>query len=209
MTTQTKADARHLAMRPQGLAGRAFGVMMEAMNAPAYAFALDLLAMGPKSDVLEVGFGTGRMIELLLAAGQGRVFGVDPTATMLEVARAKPGVRRAGDRAQLRLGGDADLDWIGQSVDRVVANHSFQFWPEPEATVRRLRGLLRPGGQVVLVLRDHTASAPDWLPNPLSRQVDEAQAAVGLFERNGFAARLVRRGRVVGLTAETRAPNHR
>ena len=206
MAKQRKDEAVHLAMRPQGLAGRAFGVAMEAINTPAYAFALELLAVGERDDVLEIGFGTGRMIELLLAATRGRVFGVDPTPTMVEVARAKPGVARAAARAVLRLGGDRDLDWLGQPVDRVVANHSFQFWPDPAATVRRLHDLLRPDGRIVLVLRDHTTATPDWLPNPLSKQTDEALTAVQLFEQNGFRAQLVHRGRMVGLVADKPTP---
>jgi len=40
--------------------GRLFGVLMEAINRPAYRFALELLELGPASDVLEIGFGTGR-----------------------------------------------------------------------------------------------------------------------------------------------------
>jgi SAM-dependent methyltransferase len=189
-------------MRPQGVAGRAFGVLMEAINTPAYAFALDLLEVGETSDVLEIGFGTGRMIELLLGATRARVFGVDPTPAMLHVALAKPGVRRAGDRVALRLGGDADLDWIDQPLDRVVANHSFQFWRDPEATVRRLFDKLKPGGRVVLMLRDHSRSAADDLPNPLSRRPDEVEAAAKLFERCGFTTQVARKARMIGLVAD-------
>jgi SAM-dependent methyltransferase len=202
MTPSDPNKAAPLAMRPQGMAGKAFGVLMEAINTPAYGFALDLLALDPTSDVLEIGFGAGRMIEKLLEATQGRVVGVDPTPTMLEVALAKPGVRRAGARVTLRLGGDADLDWIDGPLDRVVANHSFQFWPDPEATVARLFALLKPGGRAVLMLRDHARQTSDWLPNPLSRAPDEADAAVRLFERCGFAAHLERRDRMTGLVAD-------
>ena len=202
MEPNSKTSGASLAMRPQGAAGRAFGVLMEAINTPAYAFALDLLELTPRCDVLEIGFGTGRMLEKLLEATRGRVFGLDPTPTMLAVARAKPGVRRAGARAVLRLGGDADLDWIDGPLDRVVANHSFQFWPRPEATVRRLFALLQPGGRVVLLLRDHTRLSPEGLPNPLSQRSDEPGAAVELFERAGFRARPAHRGHMIGLVGD-------
>jgi SAM-dependent methyltransferase len=68
-----------LAQRPEGAAGRVFGILMEAINAPAYRLALELLDLRPNHDVLEIGFGTGRMIELILARTQGRVVGLDPT----------------------------------------------------------------------------------------------------------------------------------
>ena len=182
----TTTKAAPLPMRPQGAAGRAFGVLMEAMNAPAYADALALLTLSPTDDVLEIGFGTGRMLELLLASTRGRVCGVDPTPTMLSVAKGRRAVRRAGDRVDLRLGGDADLDWPPASFDRIVALHSFQFWPDPAGTAPRLHALLRPGGRLVLVLRHHRRGDADWLPNPLSRAADERGAAARLFARAGF-----------------------
>ena len=185
--TRSKSPAPPLPMRPQGAAGRAFGVLMEALNGPAYAYALNLLAVEPASDVLEIGFGTGRMLELMLAATSGRICGVDPTPTMLAVARKRPALRRARARVDLRLGGDADLGWPSASFDRIVALHSFQFWPEPAATAPRLFTLLRPGGRLVLVLRLHRGGgASDWLPNPLSRGPDEQSAAARLFEAAGF-----------------------
>ena len=183
----TKTKAAPLPMRPQGVAGRAFGVLMEAMNAPAYAYALELLALSPADDVLEIGFGTGRMLDMMLARTTGRVCGVDPTPTMLAVAKGRPAVRRAKDRVDLRLGGDTDLDWPPASFDRIVALHSFQFWPDPAATAPRLHALLRPGGRLVLVLRDHRSGASDWLPNPLSREAHERVAAARLFTAAGFA----------------------
>ncbi|HEY2480821.1 MAG TPA: class I SAM-dependent methyltransferase [Caulobacteraceae bacterium] len=188
-----------LAMRPQGVAGRIFGVLMELINAPAYRFALDLLELGPANVVLEIGFGTGRMIELLLAATTGRIAGVDPTPTMVEVASRRGQVRRNAHRVSLTLGSDQTLDFPEASFDRVVVLHAFQFWPDPERSLRRIRTLLRPGGRLVLVLRDHSARAPSWLPNPLSRQPDEAEAIRRLLAGLAFEAAIVRRGRMLGL----------
>jgi cyclopropane fatty-acyl-phospholipid synthase-like methyltransferase len=189
-------------MRPQGAAGRVFGVLMEAINAPAYRFALDLLALEPTSDVLEIGFGTGRMIELMAEQTAGRIVGVDPTPTM--VAAAERRLRRLGDRVSLSLGGDADLDFTAGGFDRITALHAFQFWPDPAATVRRLRELLRPGARVVLVLRDHERRASDWLPNPLSRAPGEAEAARALLADAGFSARVEHFGHMVGVVGEAR-----
>jgi hypothetical protein len=70
------------------------------------------------------------------------------------------------------------------------------------ATIGRLQALLRPDGRIVLVLRDHSRQAPDWLPNPLSRRPDEAQGVIQLFEQSGFSAHLVHRRRMVGIVAD-------
>jgi SAM-dependent methyltransferase len=177
-----------LPMRPAGLAGRLFGVVMERMNARAYSRALDRLAPVAGEHFLEIGFGTGRFVERLLAAAPDvRVAGVDPTGTMLDVALHRRGVRAAGGRVDLRLGGDAPLPWPDASFDGVAALHSFQFWPDPTHSLREIARVLRPGGRLVLVLRAHDRQPPDWLPNPLSRSGRELDAAAELLRAEGYA----------------------
>jgi ubiquinone/menaquinone biosynthesis C-methylase UbiE len=89
-------------MRPAGLAGRLFGMVMEKMNARAYRRVCELAAPARGESVLEIGFGTGRLVEMLLERVEpGRVAGVDWTPTMVDVALSRRGVRNAGARADL------------------------------------------------------------------------------------------------------------
>ena len=182
------SGSKPLPMRPQGLTGRLFGIVMERMNRGAYRRALALLAPRAGERFLEIGFGTGRFAELLLASAPDvRVAGVDPTPTMVEVANRRRGVRAAGARADLREGLDQPLAFDAASLDAVVALHSFQFWPDPGVTLTEARRVLAPGGRLVVVLRDHRRDAPDWLPNPVSRGHDEPAAAARLVREAGFA----------------------
>jgi len=177
-----------LPMRPQGLAGRLFGIVMERLNAPAYRRVVELLAPRDDDHIIEVGFGTGCLVELLLSVSPTvRIAGVDPTPTMLEVARARRAVRNAGARVDLRLGADVPLPWPARCFDAAAALHSFQFWPDPQRSIAELHRVLKPGGRLVLVLRDHARGAPAWLPNPLSRAGGETGAAIGLLIAAGFA----------------------
>lgn len=176
-----------LAMRPEGRAGRVFGVGMEWLNGRAYRRALDALAPRPAERFLEIGFGTGRFAELLLAsAPEVQVSGVDPADTMVEVANGRRGVRAAGPRADLRLGDDTHLPWPPGSFDGVVALHSFQFWADPAHTLADVHRVLDPAGRLVVVLRDHSGSAPSWLPNPVSRSGDEPERLKQLLVARGF-----------------------
>lgn len=187
-----------LAMRPQGVAGRVFGFLMEWMNRGAYRAALSALAPQAVERFLEIGFGTGRFAELLLASAPGiRVAGVDPAETMVIVANARPGVREAEAHADLRLGDDTDLPFDPSSFDGVVALHSFQFFADPARTLSTIHRLLKPAGRFVLVLRDHSRSAPDWLPNPVSRSGDEVGGAMQLLAECGFFVTQVEPGVLV------------
>lgn len=177
-----------LPMRPAGLAGRLFGVVMERINAPAYRLAIAMLEPEPHQHVLEIGFGTGRLVEMLVERlPEGYVAGIDPTETMVQVARNRRSVRAAPKRVDLRLGKAAALDWPDASFDSVVALHCFQFWPDPGAGLREIRRVLRPGGRCVLILRTHDEHHPPaWLPNPLSRSGNEIGAARTCLSDAGF-----------------------
>lgn len=177
-----------LPMRPDGLAGRIFGKMMEAMNENAYQRALSLLDAARDAAVVEIGFGTGRLVELLLErAPDGRIAGVDPAATMVDVARSRSAIRGAGERVDLRLGEAARLPWADASFDAALALHCFQFWADPIAVAREVLRVLRPGGRFVVVLREHPPGrAPAWLPNPISRGPDECAGARECLREAGF-----------------------
>ena len=111
-------------------------------------------------DLLDVGCGTGPMIELLAAEIPGkRYIGLDLTPRMIEVANAK-GI----DGARFVVGDAEDLPFDDASFDAVICANSFHHYPNPQAFFDGVARVLRPGGK--LVLRDYTAAAPIlWLMN--------------------------------------------
>ena len=98
------------------------------------------------ADVLDLGCGTGSLS--LLAAEQGhRVTGVDLSPAMVDLARAK----LAGRDAVFLLG-DAAAPPVGeQRYDVVLVRHVLWALPDPARVLRHWRGLLRPGGRLVLI----------------------------------------------------------
>jgi ubiquinone/menaquinone biosynthesis C-methylase UbiE len=168
-------------MEPHGPVGRMFGWVMERTNAASYRAAADRL---PSGDLLEIGFGTGALIERLVKNGAKLVAGVDPSVLMVDVARK----RNAGSAVDLRLGDASSLPWPDASFDGVAALHSWQFWAPPETCLAEVQRVMRPNAMMVLILRHHGGSPKlQWLPNPISRQVDEPQATVAALMGVGFA----------------------
>lgn len=97
-------------------------------------------------DILDLGCGTGTLS--LLAAEQGHhVTGVDLSPAMLDLARAKLAGRDA-----VFLIGDATAPPVGEErFDVVLVRHVLWALPDPARVLRHWRGLLRPGGRLVLV----------------------------------------------------------
>ncbi len=168
---------------------RLFGWLMEWMNGPSYRLAQKLLNAERGQHVLEIGFGTGKLLEMLARRTREiHLAGIEPTAAMLEAATGRRRLRRIGERLDMRLGAADDLPWEAKTFDSVAALHNFQFWEDPEQALSEIMRVLKPGGRLVLVLRDHSRNAPDWLPNPVSRSGREIDATVTLLSDCGFAA---------------------
>jgi SAM-dependent methyltransferase len=104
--------------------------------------------------VVEVGCGTGLITRLLLAEGYD-VTGIDPSAAMLDVARARPGA----ERARWIHGNVGALDVTGVDF-AFMAGHVAQFFVSDEswrAALHVLRGALRPGGHLAFESRNPAA----------------------------------------------------
>jgi ubiquinone/menaquinone biosynthesis C-methylase UbiE len=93
--------------------------------------------------VLEVGFGGGGLLAMILDATEGDVAGVDLSEAM--VARAR---RRFAKVTRLRLHvGSVDATAAADaSVDKACSVNNIYFWPDPEAAMDELARVIRPGG---------------------------------------------------------------
>jgi arsenite methyltransferase len=176
-----------LPANPSGWMGRIFGKLMESTNVDAYQKTLQALNPIDNEQFLEIGFGTGCCAEMLLSTTTGTfVAGIDPTETMVKTALNRLIKKELGDRIDIRQGTDDSLPWCDDRFDAIFAVHSFQFWPDPNKSIIEMGRVLRPQGRIIIAFRDHAQSAPDCLPNPISRSGREIDAAIGLLEQQGY-----------------------
>lgn len=93
--------------------------------------------------MLDVGCGTGRVTEALLAlVPRGRVIAIDASAEMVALAR-----RRLGGRAEVRCQDVLSLDG-DQLVDAVFSTAALHWVRDHERLWRVLAGTLREGGRL-------------------------------------------------------------
>jgi SAM-dependent methyltransferase len=104
------------------------------------------------ADVLvaaELGFGPGVGLSVLLEAfPEAQVVG-DPSPVAVSHARRRNRSGLRSGRLELVEGDAADLRRFAP-VDLVVAVHVLSFWHDPQATMRQVKGLLRPGGRLAI-----------------------------------------------------------
>lgn len=101
------------------------------------------------SSLLDLGTGTGRMLELL-APFYDRAVGIDTSANMLSVARAN--LDRAGiANAQVRLGDIYNLPLPRDAFDVVTIHQVLHYLDDPERALGEAARVLRPGGRMLIV----------------------------------------------------------
>jgi ubiquinone/menaquinone biosynthesis C-methylase UbiE len=169
---------------------------MERINEPAYHRVIALLDMRPRQALLEIGFGTGRLLEIVVRKRQQVLLaGIDPSELMLATAQAR--LAREIPRPDLRCGFAEALPWLEASFDAACAVHSFQFWSDPVRSASEIRRVLRPGGRLVLMLRVHSRWPPADLPNPISRSNREVEGAADFVALHRILRGRSQRGRRV------------
>ncbi|MFC3227080.1 ArsR/SmtB family transcription factor [Marinibaculum pumilum] len=135
-------------------------------------------------DFLDVGTGTGRMLEIF-GPGARRAVGFDMSREMLGYARSA--LEQAGlANCQVRLGDMYGLPLGAGSADTILYHQVLHFADDPAAAIAEGARLLRPGGRLIVV---------DFLPHD-QEQLRDAHA----HRRLGFAEQEVARWfRSVGL----------
>jgi arsenite methyltransferase len=153
------------AARPNGVFGRLLGRIWLTETAAVNDVALELLAAAPGDRVCEIGFGPGRTLALLAAAGAA-VAGVEVSPTMLQTATQRNAKAVAAGAISLHLGDGTTLPLPDDSLDAVLSVHNFYFWPQPRVTLADIARTLRSGGRLVV-----TSLAADY---PLPARFDPA-----------------------------------
>jgi ArsR family transcriptional regulator len=118
-------------------------------EAEVEAAVADALGPGPFDLLLDLGTGTGRMLELF-APRFRRGVGLDLNPAMLAYARTK--LEHAGiAHAQVRQGDIYDLPFPDHGADAVVMHQVLHFLGDPQRAVREAARVLAPGGRLLIV----------------------------------------------------------
>jgi ubiquinone/menaquinone biosynthesis C-methylase UbiE len=144
-----------------------------------------LAAIGPAKidSVVDLGTGTGRMLELLSPQSR-QLVGIDSSREMLAFARAN--IEKQGlKNAQLRHGDIYALPIADGFADLVCLHQVLHFLDDPQRAIQEARRIMAPGARLVIV---------DFAPHDLEElREDHAHRRLG-FSDEQVQSFLVRAG---------------
>jgi len=122
--------------------------------------------------LIDLGTGTGRMLELLKDHYR-RAIGIDASREMIAVARAKLAAGNIS-HAQVRLGDLADLDGSTGRADVIVIHQVLHYFDDPGRAIAQARRALKTAGEMLVV---------DFAPHELEfLRSEHAHRRLGLSE---------------------------
>jgi ubiquinone/menaquinone biosynthesis C-methylase UbiE len=134
---------------------RFYDALADRSEAPMRKAGLDLLKPCAGERILEIGSGTGHvLIALAKAVGSdGKVFALDLSDQMLQIAWKKLDEEGLLDRAQLNCGDATKLPFAGISMDAVFMSFTLELFDSPEIpkVLDECERVLKSGGRIVVV----------------------------------------------------------
>jgi SAM-dependent methyltransferase len=153
---------------PHGVVGYAVGAVLPLFHGWFYPRAARVLDVRGDDDVLDVACGSGRFLKK--HASQARsIAGIDLSPIMVKAARRANRRRVAAGTAEFVLGDAAEMPWPDDRFSAASIIGSFLAFTEPQAVVRELCRVLRPGGRALVLVEwnaedglDHSKEAARW-----------------------------------------------
>jgi SAM-dependent methyltransferase len=133
--------------RPRGWIGRRLiAPWLDRMSRGQNALVLERLAIASGDRVLDLGFGGGGLLAMMLEEGPAELVGVDWSEAALTRARR----RFQGRQVRLIAGTAEALPLPTGAIDKAASVNSLYFWPSLSRALKELARVLRPGGLLVL-----------------------------------------------------------
>ena len=138
---------------PTGLGGRLIRRAMNRGNASMNEEAGARLGASAGDRVLDVGFGGGVVFELLLERGV-EVAGIDRSAHAVDAVAGSYRPAIEAGRLHVRRGEVESIPFEDGAFAGVVTVNTVYFWPDLGVGLAEVFRVLKPGGRIVVAIRD-------------------------------------------------------
>jgi ubiquinone/menaquinone biosynthesis C-methylase UbiE len=137
---------------PTGHQGRLVAASMNKHHAALTLWGFTHVEVKSNYVILDVGCGGGKTLSRLAEkAGQGKVFGIDYSADMVEYSKKVNRKLIAENRVEIAEGSVENTGFPDNFFDLVTAIETYYFWPSLPAAFKEINRVLKPSGKLLLV----------------------------------------------------------
>ncbi|MHB8597602.1 MAG: class I SAM-dependent methyltransferase [Ktedonobacteraceae bacterium] len=179
---------------PSGIIGRMLGEQMVRQHMPETTWTISLLDIKPEDQILELGFGAGRAIELVAAqASSGHIYGIDHSQAMVQAASRRNAQAIKAGQVTLHQGDVATLPFADNQFDKIFSIQTLYFWSDPAQALSEIFRVLKPRGMLVVTLS--TGTIDDTETTGLERyQLLLDEQIIPCMKQPGFTQASIKQG---------------
>ncbi len=175
------------ARKPSGFIGRfVMSNIFKKGNNDLNCFVEETLKLQSSNHVLEIGFGPGLLMNKMASiTTDGHIEGIDFSETMFSEAVKNNEQYISLNRVRIQKGDSRELNYANNTFDKVCSVNTLYFWNPPENYLSEIYRVLKPGGRLVLGIRN----SEQMNTLPLDKTIFNTYSlneAVGLVSNVGF-----------------------
>jgi len=142
--------------------------------------------------ILDVGCGGGRTMQKLAAlAPEGKIFGVDYSASSVSVARGKNAQLIKAGRVEVQRASVSQLPFPENKFDLVTAVETQYYWPDLVNDMQEILRVLKPGGVLIVIAESYKGAKFDIVQRPVMKLLRSTIMSLTeqqeLFVKAGYA----------------------
>jgi SAM-dependent methyltransferase len=137
---------------PTGVLGRTVAASMNKGHWDLTTWGLKHVSIKSGFVILDVGCGGGKTIRRLSRwAGQGKVYGLDQSADMVDYSRLINRKLILQNRVEIARGSVEKTGFKDECFDLVTAIETYYFWPNLADAFREINRILKKGGHLLII----------------------------------------------------------
>ena len=143
--------------RPTGALGHVAGWLMRRRNTSRLRWGVEKLQADVNHDILEIGFGPGAFIEILLRehGHQGGIYGIDLSDVMYRQASRRNRQAMEDGQVVLKQASVEAIPFESKRFDRIYTSNTNMFWPNPVENMKEIARVMKPDGLFCLSLQPY------------------------------------------------------
>jgi arsenite methyltransferase len=171
--------------RPSGWLGYwIIAPWLDRIAGPMNRHTLAQLDLARDDHVLEIGFGGGGLLAMILAGTDGEITGVDISPAMVKRASRR---FASSDRLRLIEASVEALPIERGSIDKACSVNNLYFWRDPEKALAELARVVRPGGTLAISF-EPPIELRKWPGHRHGFRLFEEEELASLMTSAGFAS---------------------